>query len=297
MKVHLVSFAAGLTDQRSIIDRFTAQASSCDYIDTINVVSEEDELVFLQFKTTFSDFIKENPRGYGYWIWKPFILNKLLEKFSDGDIVLYCDIGCELSPAGGEKFFKYIEKMKSNQLLGFYTFTQQSEYHWCKKELLDLFNLPKKLLNDEQICATFFILRVGDFSKKFISEWFHISKAKNFIYLNDVISTHQTKQFIEHRHDQAIFSMLMKKYDLPVLRERSYFPPDLYYKNSYIFKYPIHALRSKTKKFYILNSMVQKKEFNFFDYVKYHFIFLNSRILRKVNQIFYRVHFGQKGDE
>jgi hypothetical protein len=289
MKVHLVSFAAGLSEQSSVVDRFTEQAKSCDYIQTINIVTEGSGDIFSEFKSTFSDFIKDFPRGYGYWLWKPFILSKFLEKFPEEDVILYCDIGCELSSAGGEKFFKYIEKMKSAELLGFYTYTKQSEYYWCKKELLDFFNLPKNLLDDEQICATFFILRVGDFSKKFISEWFCISKSKNYIYLNDVVSKYQYREFIEHRHDQAIFSLLMKKYNLPVLAERSYFPPSLYYKNSYVYQYPIHSLRSKGKSFHIKNSMVQIKKSNFYEYVKYHIIFFKSRVLRKFGQVLNQV--------
>ena len=42
----------------------------------------------------------EEPRGGGYWVWKPLIVREALCGLEDGDVLLYCDAGCTLH--GGE---------------------------------------------------------------------------------------------------------------------------------------------------------------------------------------------------
>jgi hypothetical protein len=34
------------------------------------------------------DFILSNPRGYGYWIWKSYLIQQKLLEIPDGDILL-----------------------------------------------------------------------------------------------------------------------------------------------------------------------------------------------------------------
>ena len=34
-------------------------------------------------------------RGYGYWIWKPYIVSKMMSRLNDGDILVYTDAGTQ----------------------------------------------------------------------------------------------------------------------------------------------------------------------------------------------------------
>ena len=45
-----------------------------------------------EFFAKYRDFAP-NQRGYGFWLWKPFIIFETLKKLNDGDICLYCDAG------------------------------------------------------------------------------------------------------------------------------------------------------------------------------------------------------------
>ena len=40
-----------------------------------------------------NDNILKQPRGFGYWIWKPYFILKSLEELNDGDILFYSDSG------------------------------------------------------------------------------------------------------------------------------------------------------------------------------------------------------------
>jgi len=282
MKVHLVSFSAGLPENALIVERLKKQAKACSYIDTITVISTPSQKLHKKFHQEFGNFIKNNPRGYGYWLWKPFILAELIKTFPQGDLILYCDIGCELSPSGEKRFWQYVDQIKQQGIVGFSTRNKQPEYFWCKAELLNYFNLPEEALLTEQVCATFFIAKVSNFSTSFFDEWFRLAKLKDFMYINDDCSSNQRKGFIEHRHDQSIFSLMMKRTKQPVLRTRSFFPPVMYYKNSLVYLYPIHSLRSKTKNYFIEPLKAGCHGFLPYQFVKYHVIFFCHRVKRKL---------------
>jgi hypothetical protein len=181
-----------------------------------------------------------------------------------------------------KKFEHYKQLMQKNDFLTFSTMCRQSEFHWCKKELLDLFNLPQCLLKEDQVAATFFMVKVSNFSISLIDEWLNLAKLKKFRYINDNCSAIQSPQFLEHRHDQAIFSMLIKKNKLLILKERSYFPPVLYYKNSYVYQYVFHALRSKSKKYFIEPRSLNNYKYGIHQFFIYHLIFLCHRVNRKL---------------
>ena len=49
-----------------------------------------------EFWNNHSEFILANKRGYGYWLWKPYLIMKTLEQMNDNDILVYADCGCEI---------------------------------------------------------------------------------------------------------------------------------------------------------------------------------------------------------
>ena len=49
-----------------------------------------------EFEVHF-DFIKENPRGLGNWIWKPHILQLALAGSEEHEYVIMLDAGCQLN--------------------------------------------------------------------------------------------------------------------------------------------------------------------------------------------------------
>jgi hypothetical protein len=58
-------------------------------------------------------------RGYGYWAWKPHIINKKLISIEDEDYLLYIDAGCRINRHGQERFKQYIDMISSCGLLTF----------------------------------------------------------------------------------------------------------------------------------------------------------------------------------
>jgi hypothetical protein len=288
MTVHLISFVAGIPNSKLLADRLSIQAKSCSFIDKIYIVSGPDHELYQNFHREFSEFIKFNPRGYGYWLWKPFIALNYLKEIPDNDVLLYCDIGCELSPLGDKVFGRYLDALDRANFLAFSTFTKNSERSWSKAELIKLLAPDPRDLDSEQVAATFFLMKKTPQMIQFLEEWLSICTLENFSYLTDELQVDQSPAFIEHRHDQSIFSLLVKKYNLPILRERTFFPPEVYYPKSFALNFPVHTLRSKGQDCFIKEALYERgRGIYLYELIKYQAIFTWYRILRKVKIIYW----------
>jgi hypothetical protein len=89
--------------------------------------------------------------------------------------------------------------------------------------------------------ATSFILKKCDHTLKIINEWYNFSCIYNL--LDDSESNIKNDDsFIEHRHDQSIFSLIRKKYGTEIIQDETWF-------NNWDFNnikdYPILAKRLK----------------------------------------------------
>jgi|SaaInl8_200m_RNA_FD_contig_31_1511664_length_4039_multi_11_in_0_out_0_3 hypothetical protein len=155
--------------------------------------------------------ILEQKRGGGYWLWKPYFIVKTLQNMKDGDYLFYSD--------SGAFFLKSVDNLinelkKYNQDIMAFELPL-IEKQWTKKELFINMNCDKdEFKNTNQIMATFHLIKKSDFSVDFYKEY--LEYGYNNINITDEFDKNiiQDEDFIEHRHDQSIFSLLYKKYRL-----------------------------------------------------------------------------------
>ena len=210
-KKYFVTFSDGNQNYLDAGKRLVSQAektnlfNSCIHYKNIDLQNDTD------FWNKHHKFIEDNRRGNGYWIWKPYIINKTMSKLDDGDILLYLDGGCEIDHKKKDKIKLYMEKTKTNLLIG--TTTPHLEKCWCKKDLINLIQPEDNSLNTYQRQAGGIMILVNPITRKFVNEW--ESYTYNYHNLNDTPSKDKNDEcFREHRHDQSIFSLLVKKYNL-----------------------------------------------------------------------------------
>lgn len=167
-----------------------------------------------------NDFFKENEeilkesRGAGYWLWKPFIIKNALDSCDENDIVVYMDAGSDRPfPSNIENYIKVCEDQG-----GFYFtgstwlnkfFIKRDCYHFMDCDHEDYYNA-------NQINAAFIIFKKNAATLNFVEEWLKYAKNKHIITdLPNICGKEDLPDFIDHRHDQAILSILHKKYNLP----------------------------------------------------------------------------------
>jgi hypothetical protein len=164
-------------------------------------VRDIDPLFYSMNKKTL-----EAERGAGYWLWKPYVINKALHSgyVQEGDILIYSDAGVEIiAPV------KCLIDVMDEDILFFTNGFKQVE--WCKGNvLIGMMGSINALEDKPQVQASVVVMRVTDRVKEFMSEWLVWCQMPHFI--DDIIMGHNYVTFADHRHDQAILTNLVYKY-------------------------------------------------------------------------------------
>jgi hypothetical protein len=212
MKANFITFGSHGTFIDAV-KRIVSQANQLNIFTEINGYTALDLQDDNYFVSKHAEFINKNRRGFGYWIWKPYLIKKNMDIMDDGDILLYSDSGCELGIENKEKLLECFDLVKREKLMATRV-AGQIEIKWSKKDLIEKICIDdEKHLNSLQNQATVILLLVCPETRYLINEWYDISCDYHNIDDSPSISKNY-ESFIEHRHDQSIFSLLTKKYNM-----------------------------------------------------------------------------------
>lgn len=170
-----------------------------------------------EFKNKNKNILSQ-ARGGGYWIWKPYIILKTLNEIADyGDYVLYCDSGSYFVNKI-EHLIKAMEK-ENTDIMSFEL--PLMEKQWTKKETFVLMESDNyDVANSNQILATFILVKKSNRSIDFIKEYLKYC-CNEKIVIDDYNVAEQCREFITHRNDQSVLSLLIKKYKIQPFRDPS----------------------------------------------------------------------------
>jgi len=189
--------------------RLIRQASTLNLF-TESILYTPEYLKTTEFWEMHKDFV--NNRGYGYWLWKPFIIKKTMESMKDGEILLYLDCGCELDISIKNDLLNSINIVKNDKIMGTPT-RAENDREWNKMDLIEKLDMNNTTLDTRQRQAGSILFLVCDETRALVNEWYDI--GCDYHNIDDTPSTLANfPQFVEHRHDQSIFSLLTKKYNL-----------------------------------------------------------------------------------
>lgn len=154
------------------------------------------------------DFFRENhalltqPRGCGFWAWKPCILlDTMINHCLPGDVLIYCDAGVEWVGQAQE----IIRRMEDD----IFIFGNMFEHaHWCKRDVIDVV-IPgapwERFGKQAQASVVFF--RTSTASLSFLFQWRQLCLVPHLID-DSPSEAPNHPEFREHRHDQAILTTL-----------------------------------------------------------------------------------------
>ena len=179
-----ITFGAGDKNYIDAAKRLVKQVKSTGYFDNIKLFTDKELIEDNNFWKKHKLFITKNKRGFGYWIWKPYIIKKTLESMKEGDILMYLDCGCEV---GGEKKLKipdFFEYVKKDKIIGSIA---RLEKKWCKYDLIDYMNVHKdKIVNTNQRQAGASMYLVCSETINLVNKWYEI--CCNYHLIDDSVS-------------------------------------------------------------------------------------------------------------
>ena len=114
MKNKIILFAFASNDLKRSAKRLLSQANDSKFYDKIHIITSNkiDNILKSKIKNLLSLGKK---RGFGYWIWKPYLLKKIFDKINYGDIINYVDIGCHIIKKNSLKFNQYLDFIKQDK--------------------------------------------------------------------------------------------------------------------------------------------------------------------------------------
>lgn len=191
-----------------------------------------DEILVFKESDIESSFYKKNikhfndKRGFGYWIWKSYFFNKLLAKAKKDDVFLYVDAGNEIINKLDPLFEICQKDSKGITLFDNSDNNPRGEVWknnlWTKSDTFNLMGLrSEKYIYGNQINASYIVFRKTKYSIKFF-EYFQIL-SENYNIISDApnITENFNKDFLDHRHDQSILSLLSIRYRFKIERDPS----------------------------------------------------------------------------
>lgn len=198
------------------VKRICNEAEHLNFFDHIHGFTEMN-LKDTDFWNEHGSFVKNN-RGYGYWIWKPYLIQKELNKMNNNDILIYCDAGCKINVEGKDRLFEYVDMLNHNKdNYGILSFQLEfKERMYTKQKILDHFSVDSEYM---QNMATVILIKKNNHSTNIINSWY--DSCKYDLINDDICNEHPS--FIENRHDQSILSVLVNKYGSIKLIDETYF--------------------------------------------------------------------------
>lgn len=234
------------------VKRIVKEAANINVFDAIHGFTDADLKADLAFWNTHRAFIENHPVGYGYWVWKSYLIQKMLATLNDGDYLVYCDSGCEVNSGGRARLLEYFDLLDNDvNQYGIISFElEHKEKTWTKRAIFDYFgcelfddmmchyldenNVKCKLtpeqqydmgrlsvMDSNQFVGGILVMKKTSKLMNLVSRWYNA--VCRYDLLDDSRSNNEYPEYIDNRHDQSLFSVLRKMHGSIVLKDETYF--------------------------------------------------------------------------
>lgn len=167
-------------------------------------------------------------RGAGYWLWKPYLIDKYLRLISENDYLIYTDSGLLFVESIDDLIELEKDSLNTDGVL--LTETTQwipsgppwkapLEFEWTKRDafVLTETDVPE-ITHTVQANAAFMVFQPRDKAFSFLSEW--LKWGSDLRAITDMANCKGKSNydgFNEHRHDQSLMSILGKKFGFRIV--------------------------------------------------------------------------------
>lgn len=160
--------------------------------------------------------ILQQPRGAGYWIWKPYIILETMSRVKKNDIVIYCDSGMTVIRSL-DPLFKICKRQDGIMLFQTHSFLNKT---WTKRDCFVLMECDSpEYWNAQQLMASISIYINNERNRKFVEEWGRYCCNEQIVTdMPNKCGLSNFPEFKDHRHDQSVLSLLAIKHKVEILR-------------------------------------------------------------------------------
>ncbi len=192
-----------------------------------SIVGFDEVRVFTVKDIENTEFYRRNfntlsqSRGAGYWLWKPYLILKELEKAKDNELIFYSD-------AGRSNYYQFSRfpknlvdlAIKSNQ--GYVLGPSQTHLgtvrNWVKRDCLKLMEADTEKYHSKGLLLTWSLWRRTPQALNFIEKWLNYCEDERCLTdMPNVCGSPNYIEFRDHRHDMSILTLLAYKESSTIL--------------------------------------------------------------------------------
>ncbi|MFB9110942.1 hypothetical protein [Flavobacterium gyeonganense] len=199
---------------------------------------------------------KKYTKGFGNYFWKPYIIKKALLEIEENDFLFYSDSGALIL-----KDLKILAKFLDDIQKDILAFKLPLiEKQWTKRDVFLFLDADCEEKSDTaQILATFILIKKTSEAVNFIDEYTTACLDERIVTdLANVLGKENYPEFIAHRHDQSIFSLLVKKSNIVQvegdLSDYGFFPRQYLKGKNWVYDEASKNLNNYKFKNYILSN-------------------------------------------
>ncbi len=168
-----------------------------------------------------NEHILSRPRGNGYWLWKPYFIERTLRLLQEGDYLVYCDAGIYYN-APVKNLIRAMER-QGDDMMAFAI--DHMEYEYTKRDVFLALDADREeYARTHQRMAGTIVLKKTDRSVQIIREWLALAQQDNLITdAPNCLGKDNYEGFRDHRHDQSVWSLVSKKRNVRPYRDATQF--------------------------------------------------------------------------
>lgn len=197
--------------------------SAAFQLETAKTKGKVDKLICYDIDSDIDNEFKEKNkellesgqgRRKGYYLWKSYFVDKAVKSIEYGDYLIYMDAAGFYYKRSTQEVIRYMVSNNIDMIVS--RKYRCLEKHWTKRDVFVYMDCDyEKYWNQYQCMSGFFVAKKTKRLEKIVEEWLEYSKDARII--SDAPNTcgkENYEGFVENRHDQSIFSLLMTKYDI-----------------------------------------------------------------------------------
>lgn len=146
-------------------------------------------------------------RGGGYWLWKPYIIAATLNESRESEVVCYVDSGVRLLAIGDS-----LNDLVQDDKIHVWKESNGIIEQWTEPSVLEKLDIRESDKKLPIIWAGAIISRNTEIFKWITNEWLTLAQDPELLRPESLKGYSKTGDFIWHRHDQSLLSILVCKY-------------------------------------------------------------------------------------
>lgn len=183
------------------------------YFETIQLWSDSD-IAELKSRHRIA-FKLWRTRGYGFWVWKPYVILKRLEQLADGEILIYADQGIHILPNAQKRLDSYLQRvLDERSWVGVFgagqAYTPQLFVKsWAIRRYLPSF---RELEFGQYVMAGLLIIRNSELARRAMADWLNLCETRLLVQPIPFEAIYRKKSgFIGQDGDNGFLPLVLAK--------------------------------------------------------------------------------------